>query len=341
VDARPTEPDAGKEAPLPNDLTVTEGVLRRLGRPRWLWISVWSLVALISPLVYGSAIRLSGQPLPLREVLELLTTQAVLAYVCFVLLAGGLHLAGKAREVRPTISSLVIEPGRAPSFAAIGSVAGPLLLTAIVAAVMIASGWARYGPIPPLASLPLLFIYLLPILTYVWIYLAILVDLDRLGRRPLALDRFPHDRTLGLKPVGALASTGLGLLLVASVPILVAGSDEPVTFAVSLAIVAVSVATFVLSMWRLHRQMTLARDRFLALASRLYADAYAPLRDDPTVRTLEARAGVLRVAQSLDERAESLLTWPVDEGTMRFLAVIVTSVLTSVIVRALFAAVGF
>jgi len=36
-----------------------------------------------------------------------------------------------------------------------------------------------------------------------------------------------------------------------------------------------------------------------------------------------------------------MLTWPIDEGTVRFNAVIISSVVTSLIVRALFAAVGF
>ena len=54
-----------------------------------------------------------------------------------------------------------------------------------------------------------------------------------------------------------------------------------------------------------------------------------------------AQASALGAAQSLDERAHSLPTWPIDEGTVRFIAVIVTGVLTSLVVRALFAAVGF
>ena len=59
------------------------------------------------------------------------------------------------------------------------------------------------------------------------------------------------------------------------------------------------------------------------------------------LRLLEAKSGALRAAQSLDERAHDMLTWPIDEGTVRFNAVIISSVVTSLIVRALFAAVGF
>ncbi len=208
-------------------------------------------------------------------------------------------------------------------------------------AIVSAGGWATYGPIPPLAALPLLVVYMTPILTFVWIYLTILADLDRLGRQPLALDVFPQDRTLGLEKLGSLASTGLGLLLLAAVPVLLAGADEPVTLGISLAIVAITVALFVVSMWRVHLQLVAAKARYVSLARRLYADAYAPIRQEPSVQVLETQATALRAAQSLDERAHTLPTWPIDEGTLRFIAVVITGVVTGLIVRGLFAAFGF
>ena len=128
-------------------------------------------------------------------------------------------------------------------------------------------------------------------------------------------------------------------MLIGAVPVLLAGSDEPVTFGISLVIVAASVATFMLSMWRLHRQMTAAKARYVAIARDLYAKAYAPIRDDPTIATVAEQATVLRAAQSLDERAHGLPTWPFDESTVRFVVVVVTGVITSIVVRGLFAAV--
>jgi hypothetical protein len=165
-------------------------------------------------------------------------------------------------------------------FRAVGSIPGPLALTVLVAAVTSAGGWATYGPVPPLAALPLALLYMLPILTYVWVYLVILFELDRLGRRPLAVEGFPHDRSLGLATLGSLASTGLGILLVAAAPVLIAGSDEPVTLGISLTILAISLGSFVLSIWRLHRQMVVAKTRYVAVARRLYAEV-AP-RSVPT-----------------------------------------------------------
>lgn len=206
---------------------------------------------------------------------------------------------------------------------------------------MSAGGLLSYGPLAPLVALGFVLVYLVPLMTYVWVYLVILVGLDRLGRGDLALDTFPQDRALGLDGVGSLASTGLGVLLIAVAPVLVAGSDEPITLGISLAVVAISVGVFVLSMLRLHRQMDAARERAIHVARRLYAEAYEPLRSAPSAAALEKQSNVISAAEALDTRAHSVLTWPIDEGALRFVAVIVTSVVTSVIVRALFAAVGF
>ena len=322
-------------------LPLTERILRRLGAPRWLWIVLWALVPVVSPFVFATAIRIAGHAFERDEFLNLLATQVVVAYACLVFLLGGGLLGRQAAALHADLARLAPGDAAHDLFRRLGSVGGPLVIVGLIAAVLSANGWARYGPLPPLAALPMLLVYLVPIATFVWVYLAILVDLDRLGRQSITLEGFPEDRTLGLEKVGSLASTGLGLVLAAAVPILLAGSDEPVTLGISLATVAATIAVFVLSMWRLHRQMAAAKARHVALSRRLYAEAYAPLRAQPTTETLASQAALLSAAQSLDERAQDLLTWPIAEGTIRFLAVIVTGVLTSLIVRGLFAAIGF
>jgi hypothetical protein len=302
---------------------------------------LWSLIPLLSPLVFGAAIRASGHAFGTDDVIALLMSQAGLAYACLVLLVGTGLLARQAASARDELARLA--PGDWPTdlFRRMGSVRGPLLLTMTVLVITSANGWVAYGPLPPLAAGPLLFAYLVPILTFVWVDVAVLIDLDRIGRRPLALDVFPQDRTLGLGRLGSLASTGLGLLLIAAVPALLAGAGEPVTLWVGLAIIALSVVVFLLSMWRLHRQMATAKARYVELTRRLYDEAYAPIRERPDASALEARSSVLSVAHALEERAADLPTWPVDEGTLRFIAVVITGVVTSVIVRGLFAAIGF
>jgi len=326
----------GQDTPM---MPLTERILERLGRPKWLWMCLWAAVPLISPLVFSTAITATGRRFRAEDFIDLYTTQAVLAYVCLVFLWGAGELARQATEVKQEISEIVSDQPPVRVFGGISSVAAPLVLTAVAVVVISAGGFLQYGPLPPIASLPVLFVYLVPILTLIWVYLRILIDIDNLGRRSLALDAFPQDRTLGLEKIGSLASTGLGIVLIGAVPVLLAGSDEPVTLGISLVIVAASVGTFLLSMWRLHRQMSAAKARYIRIARDLHDLAYAPIRREPTIGRLEEQATVLKAAQSLNERAHGLPTWPINESTLRFIAVVVTGVVTSMVVRGLFATV--
>lgn len=319
---------------------LTERVLRRLGRPRRVWIVLWALVPLLSPLLFSTAVQAGGYPFETRQFLDLVATQVGVAYALVVLLWGVRELAVRATEVRNELIGR--DSGSTPRglFRAIESTTAPLALTLFPAIILSASGWTRYGPLPPLVALAPLVVYLVPIVTFVWVYVTILADLDRLGGQPLILDRFPQDRTLGLQRLGALASVGLVLVLLAAGPVLFVGSDEPATLAIALSIVGITIGLFLISMWRLHRQMAAAKSRFIDVATRLYQDAYEPVRRSTDVKTLEAQANALTAAQSLADRAQSVMTWPLDESTVRFIAVVVTGVVTSLVVRGLFAAVG-
>jgi hypothetical protein len=283
---------------------------------------------------------MSGQRFDVTQFLDLLATQAVVAYACLLLLWGTGRLARQAAALREELAAGGGIHHAERLFHRIESVSAPLALLSVPALVLTINGWVRYGPAPPLFALPLLIAYLVPIITFVWVYLVILADVDRLGGQPLALDRFPQDRTLGLEGVGSLAATGFVLVLAAAVPVMLIGSDEPATLIVALSILAVTVGLFLLSMLRLHRQMAAAKARYVAAARRLYEAAYDPVRRAPTVESLESSANALSVAQALDERAHSVMTWPIDESTLRFIAVVTTGVLTSLIVRALFEALG-
>ena len=103
---------------------VTERILRLLGRPRWLWIVLWALVPLVSPLVFAGAIRFTGQSLEPAAALDLVATQAVLAYACFVLLLGGGVLARQAAIVLDDVTRLVPDNRPLRLFGGISSVRG-------------------------------------------------------------------------------------------------------------------------------------------------------------------------------------------------------------------------
>jgi hypothetical protein len=333
--------DASERAAQPIPPILTERVLRRLGSPRALWVVAWAMIPLLAFIVFVTTIRASGGVVNQHDAEQLLLTQAVLAYVCLILLLGAGALARRADVVRRDITRLLDGGLTSPLFDRVSSMRGPLVLTAGAALVVTVGGIDKYGVLPRLTGLLILAAYLLPIATFVWVSVVILADLDRLGRHRLALDVFPQDRTLGLGDLGSLASAGLGLLLVAVVPVMLVAADEPLTLTISLVIVGVTVGAFVLSMWRLHLQMAAAKARHVEVARLLYADAYAPIREEPNLEALEAQSNVLSVAQSLDDRAHGLPTWPIDEGTVRFLVVVITGVITSLVVRGLFAAIGF
>jgi hypothetical protein len=337
----PPEQVTKPEAVRPWDLgsPLTERVLGGLGRPRLLWILLWASSAVLAPLVLLALLNVRGESSRVSSVPNLVLSQVALSYVVALCLWGVGRLARGARAVEPQLARLTKaeRPIYAPSD--VTTVAGPLGLTLAISGVNTAGSIGRYGP-SAIAIVPLLALSLLPIMTFVWTYLQLLVGIDRLGRVPLALDLFPQDRSLGLSSVGSLAFTGFVILFAAAIPILVTSSYNVSTVAVSLLVVAISVAMFFLSMGRLHHQMAGAKTAYVAQTRALFAEAYAPLRAKPTVKELKTQASALSVAQALEERAERILEWPVDERMTAWVAIIATGVVTSVIVRLLLTVAG-
>jgi hypothetical protein len=120
---------------------------------------------------------------------------------------------------------------------------------------------AEYGLAVAVIDVPLLTLMVVPAMSFLWTYGAILAGLDRLGRSRLALDLFPQDRSLGLGPVGAVAFTGFWLTFAAASPLLLSSGQDETTFAISVIAVLATVLLFVLSMARLHGQMRAAKSR--------------------------------------------------------------------------------
>jgi hypothetical protein len=315
---------------------LTERVFDRLGPPRWLWIVLWGLAPLAQIPIVIAVFNLSGKST--RSVPTLVIPQAVLAYVVILLLWGLGRLMRQARDLQTTLRRLTAGQDEPDTMPGIASVAGPILMTGALAVVSTAATWISAGPLLALADLPLLALTVLPIMTFVHTYLALLMGLDRLGRHRLALDPFPHDRSLGLGPVGALAFTGFWLVFAAAIPIILSSSGSDLTVLESYAVLAVSVAVFFLSMWRLHRQMAAAKARYLHQTRDLYAAAYEPVRVSGTLETLQAQAPVLGAAQALEERAASILTWPISDQLMGIIIFVVAGVASGIIVRFAFLA---
>lgn len=100
-----------------------------------------------------------------------------------------------------------------------------------------------------------------------------------------------------LRPAGDVAFTGLWILLAWLVPLVLTGVSDLVGVAIGAAVLASALATFFLSLARLHHQMVVEQQRHL-----------------------------LAAADTLEKRAKSIHDWPIDESTLARVLTIATSV---------------
>ena len=162
--------------------------------------------------------------------------------------------------------------------------------------------------------------------TFLWTYVSLQLGLGRIADERLRPETALADPGLGLRPLGDVASMGLWMLLVWLVPLVLTGLPDVVGVVVGLSLIAVGVGAFLFSIIRLHRRMVEVKDRELEVARRLYAQAYAPLRESPTLDVLEQQRNLLSAADALDKRAQAIHDWPIDEATVARVLTITTSV---------------
>jgi hypothetical protein len=170
------------------------------------------------------------------------------------------------------------------------------------------------------------------ICTFLWTYASLQLGLHRLGKDPLPAEP-TVDPGLGLLPLGRIASMGLWMLLLALVPVLLTGLPDIVGVGIGLLVLTAGLAAFFLPLLRLHRQMQEAKKQALEIARGLYDEAYAPIRSDPILETLERQQSLLSAAEALEKRALAIHEWPVDEGTVARVITIATSVVAMATAR--------
>ena len=332
-----TASEARSGGPLELGTPITELLLHRLPGPRWALIILWAVAVLMTPFVLAGAKWLTGSSSDIDGVGEL-AAQGVLTYVVAVLLVGVARLVDQASALRPDIQRLTNDKTEISDAASRWSVAGPVVLTVVVVLVASWNSWSVNGVLPTMVVLPFVALAVLPVMTFVWTYVRLLIGLDQLGGARLALEPFPQDRSLGLGAVGSLAFRGFVLLVAAAVPTLLATTRNPTTFVIALAILGVNIPIFFGSMWRLHRQMSGAKARYVNDARALYAAAYEPLRTDASLSVLSTQAQVLDAARAIEERAEHIEVWPIDEWLIAIIGFIVAGVTSGVVVRFIVAA---
>ncbi|HEV2712659.1 MAG TPA: hypothetical protein VGU26_06150 [Gaiellaceae bacterium] len=107
-----------------------------------------------------------------------------------------------------------------------------------------------------------------------------------------------------MRPLGGVAFTGLWMLLAWLVPLLT-GLPDVVGFGLGVAVLSGALAVFLLSLLRLHWRMVEVKEGELAVARKLYAEAYEPVRTAPTLEALERQHSLLSAADALDKLTRS------------------------------------
>jgi hypothetical protein len=180
-----------------------------------------------------------------------------------------------------------------------------------------------------LVWLPVAVLLNLPLMTAVWVYLALLLGLNRLGRRTLSLTAFPQDLSLGLSEVGRLAFTAFWIYGAGFAPVLVVNVANPIGLLLILGLFLLGVLVFFGCLQGLHHQLLAARRHYLAWAGQLYARAYEPIRSG-SLADLGEQAHLLQAAEVIYRRAEAIQQWPFQQRRLAQIAGIVGTVVTFV-----------
>jgi hypothetical protein len=326
-------------APRPA-VPLTERILSRLPGPRLAWVLAWALVPWLN-LAFVWAFGTPGRAeaaVPWGEVVN----RAAVSFAVVLSIWGAARIADELRAL-PQILTGVVEQGESDVerlFHGIDSTVVPLLLTAAAAVVLPLDEALRGQPADALIQGATWLVIGIPLWTAVWVYLTLQIGLNRVGGGPLTLEAYRGDRSLGLRPVGRLAFTGFWMLLGSAGPLVLTASDDLPGVIVGIGVLVTSVALFFLSLRRLNRQMVAVKQRELDRARVLYSQAYQPVREEPTLQTLQQQVGLLNAAEALEKRAERIQEWPFDEATFARVVTIASSAAAAIIARLLLDPIG-
>jgi hypothetical protein len=311
---------------------LTERILSRLPGPRVPWIALWALVPWLNAggnlLLETEARSAIWEQTPVLVVLN----YAALSVAIVVAFWGTERLARRLETLSATTSK-VLEGDTTESFREINRVAGPIVAAAATAVAFGVSALVTDGWTSGLLRGATWFVLGIALWTFLWAYGSLQLGLDRLGREHLRADAIRVDPSLGLRPLGGVAFMGLWMLLAWLVPVVLTGLPDVVGFAIGVIVLAGALATFFLSLVRLHGQMVKVKESELAIARDLYAEAYEPVRTAPTLDALERQHRLLSTADALEKRASAIHEWPIDEGTVARVITIATSVIAITVGR--------
>jgi hypothetical protein len=212
------------------------------------------------------------------------------------------------------------------------NVAGPLLLSVAAATVFGVSTAYSEGWSPGLLRAATWLLVGIPLWTFLWVYVALQLGLDRLGREHLVPDAVNVDPGLGLRPGRSGAHGSVDVARMAR-PTRSHGLARHHRRRDRDLVLAVALSAFFLSLFRLHRQMVEVKKDELSIARELYAEAYEPVRSTKTLEALDRQRALLGAADALEKRAQDIHEWPIDEGTLARVLTIATSVVAMAVAR--------
>ena len=309
-------------------LPLTERLLGRLPGPRVAWVLAWAAIPIAAGLLPGAYLATVGvKPLAVRLLIGL-----VFAYEVVLAVWAVGRFTRERDTVQRSVDQLAAPRGQTamPVFGGMASTWGPLALTLVFVAVTLWRTAVLGGRWAALRWLPVTVLVNLPLLTAVWVYLALLLGLARLGRRTLSLTAFPQDLSLGLAAVGRLAFTAFWIYGAGFAPVLVINFANPLGLLLILGLFLLGVLVFFGCLQGLHRQLLAARRHWLEWAGQLYARAYEPLGSG-SLASLGEQAQALQAAEVIHRRAEAIQQWPFQQRRLAQIAGIVGTVVTFVI----------
>jgi cbb3-type cytochrome oxidase subunit 3 len=309
-------------------LPLTERLLSRLPRPHAAWVLAWAAIPVAAGLLPSAYLATVGtRPLPVRLLIGL-----VFAYEVVLAVWAAGRFTRESLVVERSVDQLAAgaEQAATPVFRGMASTWGPLALTLVFVMVTV---W-RTAVVGDLGAavvwLPVAVLLNLPLLTAVWVYLALLLGLYRLGRRSLSLTAFPQDLSLGLGEVGRLAFTAFWIYGAGFAPVLVVNFANPIGLLLILGLFLLGVGVFFACLQGLHHQLLAARRHYLEWAGQLYARAYEPIRSG-SLAALGEQAQLLQAAEVIHRRADAIQQWPFQQRRLAQMAGIVGTVVTFVI----------
>ncbi len=281
--------------------------------------------------------QLADRPEPL--------TGLVFAYAVMLAFWAVGRFTRESDTVERSVDQLTAGPEQAatPVFRGMASTRGPLALTLVFVAVTVWRTAVLADPWAALLWLPVSLLVNLPLLTAFWVYLALLLGLNRLGRRTLSLTAFPQDLSLGLGEVGRLAFTAFWIYGAGFAPVLVINFANPLGLLLILGLFLLGVLVFFACLQGLHQQLMAARRHYLAWAGQLCARAYEPIRSG-SLAALGEQAQLLQAAEVIQRRAEAIQQWPFQQRRLVQMAgivgTVVTFVMTGIITRLILVRLG-